>query len=115
MWPPLVVIVTLLHAVGFTRESYRTEGGQLLGEYVWTAWYTAYCVALGLEAPAPRRYVFPPLEQAAEAVYSSSGLDAEEIRDMLVAVAGPFAILGDWDALGELAAAAVQTFRTAPG
>ena len=113
--PPLGVIATLVHTVGFTRETYRTEAGQLLGQFVLAAWYTAFLAALGLERPDPKRYAYPPLEQAAEAVYPNSSLSPEEVRDMVVAVVGVMAILGDWEALDELAAAAIQTFHDPPG
>ena len=104
-----------MHGVGYNRATAQAEQGQLLGEYVLAAWFTLFCVSLGLEPSDPKRYVFPPLDDLAEAAYPECGLSSGEVHRMQVACVSALAILGDWEALDEIAAAAIQTFREVPG
>ena len=119
----LILDYVYAHELAWGSKVFLTQpvGGGKVKDYSWAQTMdqarrmATHIKSLGLEPGSPRRYVFLPLDQAAEAVYPSSGLDADEVRGMLVAVATAFAVLGDWEALDELASAAVQTFRSPPG
>ena len=71
------------------------------GRWIWSVWYTAMGAALQITHPSPAEYDYPALGTLGE---------GEGLSEALIFMAAGLAIIGDWDALDELAAAAAQTF-----
>ena len=100
MWP------TQAAASGFVWELFPAmEAAQavLVGEFgrwVWAAWFTAMGAATQIATPPPEEFDFPPLQT----------LGGGNLAEALLLMAAGLAIIGDWEGLDELAAAAVQTF-----